>query len=692
MRNTEFRLSGSVFRYSSLAQTSAVWPLEIKLFLSDMKNLFTSLLLCTALYAPASGLVYFESDFSSASPDSPLAGWSCYGSGKTASDTELGWSGANLRDYFPEGSPAYVMLDFPAVGIAAFSNSTTVEGGAVSEWLISPEIDLSEYDNNALLQFEVISYGSNNESRYDVYVSETGNSVDDFTGKAVYSGRQKGSAQYIVNSISRKGLKDVGGKKIWLAFVNKSDNAQLLGFRNIRLSEYDIEVVNRLEEFTTSEGVYSVDMSVSIMTPMSCKGFTAVLATADGHTQEYYCDKELGTRYNTYDFSFPTPLDVHKGDNIAYTVTITPNFEGASSWSCDYRLVCRDGYDSVCVMEEGTGTWCGYCVRGMAAIARYTDLYGDRFMAAAVHADDIMEVPSYLNPLQRQSGMSSFPSAWFNRKYLADPALNQGIVEEILNRKVGQKVSLDKVIYDEETHTATVLYSPEFCYSLDNAHVSAVAVLTEDGCHGSGQSWLQNNYYSGRTQEELASEGITSQLWEYLEWYTEEPPMLVNNDFDHVAWGIFNDYSGTQLPSSWQEGVSQQFSLSFELPMQETENGPGVQNWRNTRILVLLLDTRSGEILSADSLEASAYDTGGSDGVVSVPVAPVRIFSCGSSVTISAPEGGKAVIFTPDGRLLANLCIDADLPVSCDLIYNGMVIVQVENGNNKVVEKLMLTY
>ena len=657
-----------------------------------MKHLLTAFLLFATLWASASELVYFESDFSSASPENPLAGWSCYGTGKTASEVELGWSGAMLTDYFPAGSPAYVMLDFPAMGIAAFSNSTTVEGGAVNEWLISPEIDLSEYKNDALLQFEVISYGSNNESRYEVYVSETGNSIDDFTEKAVYSGRQKGSTQYMVNSISRKGLKDVGGKKIWLAFVNKSDNAQLLGFRNIRLSEYDIEVVNKLEEFTTSEGEYAVDMSVGIMTPVSCKGFTAILTTAEGQTQEYRCEKELGTRYNTYNFQFPTPFELHKGDNIAYTVTITPNFEGASSWSCDYRIVCREGYESVCVMEEGTGTWCGYCVRGMAAISRYTDLYGDRFIAAAVHADDIMEVPSYLNSLQRQSGMSSFPSAWFNRKYLTDPALNQGIVEDILNSRVGQKVTVDKVAYDEATHSATVWYSPEFCYSLDNAHVSAVVVLTEDGCHGTGQSWLQNNYYSGSTQEELASEGISSQLWEYLEWYTEEPPMLVDNDFDHVAWGVFNDYYGydTQLPSSWQEGVSQQFSISFELPMQQTENGPGVQDWRNTHVLVFLLDTRSGEILSADSLGASDYEISGS-GVFSPLASSVRIDSCGNCVNISASKGSKVRIFSSEGYLLNSLCVDTDLPVSCNVKYNGMVIVQVENGNNTVVKKLMLT-
>lgn len=237
-------------------------------------------------------LQYFVSDFSNPTVQRPLCGWTCFGSGKVAKDTKLGLSDASLREYFPEGCAAYEMLEFKGLGNAPWSNSTFETGGAADEWLVSPEIDLTDSSKDIMLDFDVLSYGSTNECKFEVYVSTTGNTREDFTDKPVYSGRQKGSAREIVRSTVHKALKDMGGKKIWIAFVNKSTDAQLTGFTRIVLSEYDIDVVNEAPTFTTTAGSYEVKMQVSIMTPVSCRGFVARLEGSDGGMQEYSTDKQ----------------------------------------------------------------------------------------------------------------------------------------------------------------------------------------------------------------------------------------------------------------------------------------------------------------------------------------------------------------------------------------------------------------
>lgn len=44
------------------------------------------------------------------------------------------------------------------------------------------------------------------------------------------------------------------------------------------------------------------------------------------------------------------------------------------------------------LMEEYTGTWCGWCPRGMAAMEAMTELYGDDFVGVAFHNGDAMQI------------------------------------------------------------------------------------------------------------------------------------------------------------------------------------------------------------------------------------------------------------------------------------------------------------
>ena len=54
-----------------------------------------------------------------------------------------------------------------------------------------------------------------------------------------------------------------------------------------------------------------------------------------------------------------------------------------------YYLVQRQSaFNRKVVMEEGTGTWCGYCPEGMATILRMKEKYPDNFIAVAIHDDD----------------------------------------------------------------------------------------------------------------------------------------------------------------------------------------------------------------------------------------------------------------------------------------------------------------
>ena len=68
------------------------------------------------------------------------------------------------------------------------------------------------------------------------------------------------------------------------------------------------------------------------------------------------------------------------------------------------------------LVEEYTGTWCGWCTRGLVAMEKLAEAYGDDFIGVAYHNSDPMEIMTeYPSPVQ------GFPSAFVERYYDVDP-------------------------------------------------------------------------------------------------------------------------------------------------------------------------------------------------------------------------------------------------------------------------------
>ena len=68
------------------------------------------------------------------------------------------------------------------------------------------------------------------------------------------------------------------------------------------------------------------------------------------------------------------------------------------------------------LVEEYTGTWCGWCTRGLVAMKLLAETYGDDFIGVAYHNGDPMEITTdYPSPVQ------GFPSAFVDRYYDVDP-------------------------------------------------------------------------------------------------------------------------------------------------------------------------------------------------------------------------------------------------------------------------------
>jgi len=661
-----------------------------------MKKFFTLALLLfvitfTSFADTSQTLVYYESDFRNSTPADPLGGWTCAGSGKEAKDVAVGNTETSLRDYFPQGSAAYVPINFNDIGIAYCSNSTTVEGGAANEWLISPAIDLSDAPENLMLAFDIISFGATNEPKYEIYISTTGNNPEDFQEKAVYAGKTTNNMSSPLCKREYHSFANPKGEKTYIAFVNKSRNAQILGFKDIKVSEYALNVTNSTPSYLIEPTDVNVNITLGIQTPVKCDGYSATLSY-NGEEQVYNNSRQISTSYDVTKIEFPEPLHVDYGETIQYTITVTPNYEGATPTVLNYDLGCSSGYPSVCVEEEGTGTWCGWCIRGIAGLKQFSDEYGDRFIGIAVHSntDDPMGITSYISNLSKL-GISSFPKATFNRSVVGDP-YDRDAVEKILDTPSGYAVRITDVAFDEEKgNLLTLKYAPKLAFTTSSADISAAVVVTEDGVSGKTAVWSQTNYYAGYTEDnitELYGEGA----WPYFKEFCEASTTIRANNikYDHVAMGIFNSFNGGgeggTLPAEWVMDQEQEFTISFPMPMQTTPNMSGVQNWKNTHVIVMLLDNATGHVLSAAKVSANDYRVSGIDRTTLGY--GTRVSRTGDQLDIETEGKASVEVFNMYGLKLYSSDFDGNVVIDGSKFY-GPVLVKVSRENESFVKKIM---
>ena len=140
------------------------------------------------------------------------------------------------------------------------------------------------------------------------------------------------------------------------------------------------------------------------------------------------------------------------------------------------------------VMEEGTGTWCGYCPRGMAGMKRAKDLYGDRFIGIAIHSGDIMDISRY------NLSFSGYPSCYVDRNPNSFDPSNMNALEQALAKPTSVDVTV-KGVWNEDKTQVIATSSAEFLAKTEGS--SVMYALVGDGLKGSTSSWYQINNYAG---------------------------------------------------------------------------------------------------------------------------------------------------------------------------------------------------
>jgi hypothetical protein len=333
--------------------------------------------------------------------------------------------------------------------------------------------------------------------------------------------------------------------------------------------------------------------------------------------------------------------------------------------------------DKKLVFEEATGTWCGWCVRGIVYMDSLKKVHGDQTSIVAVHNGDPMaSFSSVTSAYDALIGtfISGYPSMVIDRTYNADPSAAFSAYSQLSNNFGFADITFTKTLAGGSLSVNTTI-KPAVSLSGD---YRAILVVTEDSVHGTTSGWEQHNYYNGYAHMVIGS----------IDFYSQPSTIpAASMYYSHVARLASPSAAGTaNLPSAMTAGSTYPVTLSATIP--------STMNANRINLIVMLVDGTSGRVLNSQNAYHDLGVTNEVAGINSMVVYP-NPASSSANVIFDLKENGNTTISVFDilGRQVYSSTENmtagkqfVTIPVAN--LTDGMYNVVVGNTNGNVTSRL----
>lgn len=155
------------------------------------------------------------------------------------------------------------------------------------------------------------------------------------------------------------------------------------------------------------------------------------------------------------------------------------------------------------IVEDYTGTWCGYCPRGTVALGGIRRDYSESVLGIAYHSGDAMAVATFSAPQEtwyaptiRVNRNTDNPEAAGTASTAGQSAVRGA------NTLANASVTIESCEWlDEEHSQAYVKASVEFANLVTDGECQIEFALIENGLTGTTNGWRQSNYFAGASAE-----------------------------------------------------------------------------------------------------------------------------------------------------------------------------------------------
>ena len=247
------------------------------------------------------------------------------------------------------------------------------------------------------------------------------------------------------------------------------------------------------------------------------------------------------------------------------------------------------------LVEEYTGTWCGWCTRGLVAMKLLAETYGDDFIGVAYHNADPMEITTdYPSPVQ------GFPSAFVDRYYDVDPYYGyesvgfgmKDLVDYVMSQLAVVDLNVKAEWADEGKNELKATVESNFVMNAAGSDYGIEVMLVEDDMYGpAGTNWDQHNYYADMA-DQYGSDPDLGPLCEL-------PGTIEGYHFNDVlvaTSGVVDE----SLPESIVANTVNNFEYSFDVNnIYNTSYEPLIQNKEKLHVVAIVVDKATGKVLNA---------------------------------------------------------------------------------------------
>jgi hypothetical protein len=310
------------------------------------------------------------------------------------------------------------------------------------------------------------------------------------------------------------------------------------------------------------------------------------------------------------------------------------------------------GFKAHGLIEEGTGTWCGWCPRGIVMMETAREEYAEIYNCIALHSNDRMANASTSEVIAAY--FEGFPSAMVNRWEVIDPqvAALDYYYERVLKNPTWAGIESIEVtnVSDQE---ATIVSKAKFTFDEENADRYRVAYyLTEDGIG----PYPQTNSYAGGRNGEMGG-------WESK----AATVMTVYNDVARLLLGGLDGFS-----NSYPEKIvaGQEYSHTISAPLTAITG-------ESYFVTAFIIDTVTGEVVNSQLVKADKVS-----GVEAVTENGTAVVRGGAGCVTVSGEFAQASVYTLAGQKVGELNGEGSVAAAA-----GIYVVNVDGAARKVVVK-----
>ena len=248
------------------------------------------------------------------------------------------------------------------------------------------------------------------------------------------------------------------------------------------------------------------------------------------------------------------------------------------------------------LLEEYTGTWCGWCPRGYVGLEKLAELYPDEYVLVSYHNADDMEI---MSSKYFPSPVAGFPDSWMDRTTELDAyygveygVKDFGIADDLAanNKLFGQAdINIVPTLSDDQS-TVNIEAEVVFPYDLTDGNYAVEYILTSDGL--TDANWGQSNYYAGGSQGNPL----------YMDVFSNGESTVYGLVYNDVAVLTSEMLGGSEnVVTAAAADVPVKLSYAFPLAYAvNTAYAPVIQDVNNLKVVALLIDATTGKVVNAN--------------------------------------------------------------------------------------------